>query len=174
MRQLVHLARKFAGERTPRTARCRCRSTRYQIGDSLSLHQVEFASMERSFGELPGASHSSTKRERRLNQEIQYDRATMALKFHDIVPGKRPRPCVTQDDSLIDRLARSVSKRAQGCHAGSYDSAADCFQNWYGKRSGNAYDTDPAATDRRRDRDNVVAIESVSRLLLLRHLQSDA
>ncbi len=86
--EVMHTLRKRALQRTQGIARRLCRTGFNQVSDGFGLGQVEFVVEKGALTELTRACQTTAQLQTALQQHVEYDRATVALKFEHVFAGK--------------------------------------------------------------------------------------
>jgi hypothetical protein len=80
-----------------------------EIGEALSLRKVDSAILKRSASELARLGQPHALQGAKLPKERVDDRAaTVALEFHRVLSCGASRPVETQNERIVERLARRI------------------------------------------------------------------
>ena len=96
-----------------RIACCLFRGAVDKVGDGFGLGQVEFVVQIGALGKFPGSGLASPRFETSAQQQVEDYRATMALEFHNVLPGEGVGPGKIQGDTGVHHLAGEFAKRTK-------------------------------------------------------------
>src|SRR5208282_3922552 len=81
-----------------------------QVGNGLSLRNVDLTVQKRTLAELARPRHAASEPKGALHQQIHDQRATVSVQLENVLPGERRRRGEVQGETLIQRVALAVQE----------------------------------------------------------------
>ncbi|MNP52250.1 hypothetical protein D3C76_1466290 [compost metagenome] len=99
--EVMHTCRKCALQRPQGITSCLGRTGFNQVGNGFGLGQIKLVVEEGAFAEFPRSGKTAAQFQAALEQHIQNNGSTVALKFQHVFTGKRVWSREIQGDALV-------------------------------------------------------------------------